>query len=125
MSFDWSEYIDIVFDLLNSTRMDLEEAYCRASISRAYYGVFCLLRDKAGLKTYKPKSKAEPGVHWKVINQYKISPDFKTKSIGLGLDRLRKMRNIADYDGDQSIKISQAERAVMTAMEVLQNLWVP
>ena len=125
MSFDWSEYIDLGYDLLDSTRMDLEEAYYRASISRAYYGVFCLSRDKAGLKTYKPTSKADLGVHQKVIKQYKASADQKEKSIGLALDRLRRMRNKADYDGDQSVKIGEAERAVITAREVLQDLWVP
>lgn len=100
MSFDWSEYIDLSFHCLDSIRIDLEEAYYRASISRAYYGVFCLSRDKAGLKTYKRMTKTDPGVHQKVIKQYKASADQKDKSIGLALDRLRKMRNRADYIGD-------------------------
>jgi len=49
MSFNWRDYVDLAQDLLNRA----EEACQRSSISRAYYGVFCLARNRKGYKNIR------------------------------------------------------------------------
>lgn len=45
MSFDWEDYIRLSEELIKKTGA-LEEANFRSSISRGYYGVFCIARNK-------------------------------------------------------------------------------
>jgi len=75
MSFHWEKYVYLAEELMNRK----DDAYLRSSISRAYYGVWCLARNKKGYKRYKPR-KGE-NIHWKVINEYKNSTPFLLKSI--------------------------------------------
>ena len=48
MSFNWKEYVDLSEELMSRE----EESCLRSSISRAYYGVFCLVRNNKGFKNY-------------------------------------------------------------------------
>jgi uncharacterized protein (UPF0332 family) len=121
MSFDWKDYVYLAEELLSRSK----ESCLRSSISRAYYGVFCISRDKAGLKSYRPRPKIDPGVHAKVISTYKTSMDKDKKLIGLTLDELRRLRNKADYNGDMTINKNYADRAIKMAYEVLKGLGVP
>lgn len=118
MSFNWKDYVYLAEELLNRE----EESYLRSSISRAYYGVFCILRDKAGLINYRPRVPGEPGVHEKVIQTYKDSVDRKEATIGQTLDQMRKSRNRADYVGEERVRKESAERAVKKAVEILKAL---
>lgn len=52
MTFDWLTYIDLASRLIDNRESDIEEAYLRASISRAYYGVFGTLWAKLGRKPW-------------------------------------------------------------------------
>lgn len=79
MSFDWKDYVYLAEELLNRT----EESCYRSSISRAYYGVFCITRNLKGYGNYKPK-KGE-NIHWVVINAYKNSSDRREKISGESL----------------------------------------
>ena len=110
MSFNWNDYVDLAEDLLNRT----EESCFRSSISRAYYGVFCTVRNIKGYNNY-----AGPDVHWKVINEYKSSRDKKEQNIGRILDKLRKARNDADYNEVKTINKKLAERIVISAKDIL------
>lgn len=125
MSFDWIKYIDLSKYLFSLNLNSLEEACFRSSISRAYYGVFCLSRDKAGLTNYRPAQKTDLGEHKKVIETYKTSDDSSLKKIGITLDGLRKKRNNADYEGDKAIGKNDAEQAILMADEILQNFSGP
>ncbi|MBI5166247.1 MAG: hypothetical protein HY998_00715 [candidate division NC10 bacterium] len=109
MSFNWKDYVYLAEDLLNRT----EESCLRSSISRAYYGVFCIARNEKGYQNYKPK-KGE-NIHWIVINAYKNSGDTNGQNIGRILDKLRKSRNDADYDESRSIDRNLAERMLVSA----------
>jgi uncharacterized protein (UPF0332 family) len=121
MSFNWKDYFDLAQELLKKS----EECYLRSSISRAYYGVFCMARDKAGLKDYRPNfKKGEPGIHEKVISTYRNSLNREKKLAGRTLDTLRRSRNKADYNGDIIIKGDDAKRAIQDASNVLNNLGV-
>jgi uncharacterized protein (UPF0332 family) len=118
MSFDWKDYVDLAEDLLNRA----EESCLRSSISRAYYGVFCIARNMKSYRNYKPK-KGE-NIHWIVINAYKNSSDGKEKNIGRILDKLRKSRNDADYDESRSIDRNLAQRMAVSAKQILTYMGI-
>lgn len=113
MSFDWKEYVYLAENLMNRTG----ESCYRSSISRAYYGVFCITRNRKGYQNYKPK-KGE-NIHWMVIDAYKNSSDRNEQNIGRTLDELRKSRNDADYNEERSIDSTHAERVVIRAKQIL------
>jgi len=118
MSFDWKEYVKLAEELSENQN----EAHLRSAISRAYYGVFCISRNKKAFKNYKLK-KGE-NIHWMVINAYKNSPNYNDELAGKYLDELRKNRNNADYDEDKNIDKGLAERAIHKAKEILRVLEV-
>lgn len=97
-----------------------DESSLRSSISRAYYGVFCIARNKKDYKNFRLK-KGE-SLHWIVINAYKQSRDRREKEIGRILDNLRRFRNNADYDEDKPIHRGLAERAFLSAKQILTSL---
>ncbi|HHT9124250.1 MAG TPA: hypothetical protein ACFYD6_00355 [Candidatus Brocadiia bacterium] len=110
MSFDWKDYVYLADNLLNQTG----ESYLRSSISRAYYGVFCIARNRKGYKSYT----GQDNIHWKVINEYKSSSNKNEQNIGRILDKLRKTRNDADYDEDKPITKAIAQRGVLSAKQI-------
>ena len=112
MSFDWEDYIRLSEKLIKKTGA-LEEASLRSSISRGYYGVFCIARNKKNYQHYKARN-----VHQEVINKYKNSGDKRERKIGKGLDELRKARNDADYNENKLINRSLAERALIMAKQI-------
>ena len=118
MSFDWKDYVDLAEDLLNRA----EESCFRSSISRAYYGVFCIARNKKGYRNYK--SNQGENMHWIVINAYKNSSDANEQNIGRILDKLRRSRNDADYDENRSIDKNHAERIVVSAKQILTYMGI-
>ncbi|MEM3473740.1 MAG: DNA-binding protein [archaeon] len=125
MSFDWKDYIKLSDKLYNEVnKAPIEEAYYRSLVSRGYYGVFCLLRIKADLEFYKPRPHtSDPGVHQKVIAYYKNSNKLEEKEAGNLLDKLRKMRNKADYDRNENIGKDLAERARLKVNHVLRRIF--
>ncbi len=116
MSFNWKDYVRLAEDLLNQT----EESYLRSSISRAYYGIFCIARNRKGYKNYTGSN-----VHWEVINKYKNSKGKKEQNIGRILDKLRRSRNDADYSEDEPINKALAERIVSSAKHILISMGTP
>lgn len=120
MSFEWKNYVYLAEEL--SKRQ--EEACLRSSMSRAYYGVFCIARNEKWLRDYKPEKDEEEGIHQKVINKYKDSSDVIEQRIGSFLDRLRRLRNIADYDENKLINRDFAERSVEGANHVLNYMGI-
>lgn len=121
MSFDWCKYVILADDLMGATKTeDMEEAYFRSSISRSYYGVFCLARNKKNLQKYEGKN-----VHRKVIDEYKNSGSKTEKKVGHNLDELRRLRNCADYKEDYRIDKNVADRAIGLAKTVLPQIGQP
>ena len=116
MSFNWIDFIKLAKRLVENQD---DEASLRSGISRAYYGVFCIARNKAGLKNYK---KAD--VHREVIKCYRNSGSCDEAEAGVILDQMRKERNIADYDEDKEIKSELAKRVLLKAEKILKKLGV-
>ncbi len=125
MTFDWREYRKVADKLFNQ-RSDFssEEACCRIVISRAYYSAFCLARNRArDLNEIKLGSGGE--VHKQVINHYLLASTSKARAnIGVHLDRLRFVRNTADYDDTLKIHnpVKEAKAALIQAEDVYQLL---
>ncbi len=113
MSFDWRKYIELADELLKQG----SEAHWRSSISRAYYGVFCLARNKSGYKNVKTAN-----VHKDVIQYYKMSSNPDYKLVGKVLDELRRNRNDADYNGERMIDSQLAERVLLKSFDILEKL---
>lgn len=118
MSFDWKDYVYLADELSGRE----EESCLRSSISRAYYGLFCLARNNKSYQNYVPK-KGE-NIHWIVINAYKNSSDKNEQDIGRILDKLRRSRNGADYNEDRPINKGLAQRAVYSAMRILTDMGI-
>lgn len=117
MSFDWREYLRLAENLVEISSNGLGDARLRSAISRAYYSVFCLSRDRAGLKYFSGRN-----VHIEVIGRYKNSSVFAEKDAGKILDELRRYRNRADYDAEGLIRRHEALRALRMAQDVCQRL---
>lgn len=113
MSFDWRDYVLLSEELAKRS----EESCLRSSISRAYYGVFCIARNKRSYQKYKGVD-----VHGKVIAEYKSSKDKALRKVGWSLDELRKARNDADYNEHKIFKKDFVERMVILANQVLTKL---
>ena len=121
MSFDWHKYVILANDLMGATKTeDMEEAYFRSSVSRSYYGVFSLARNKKNLQKNEEKN-----VHRKVIDAYKNSSSKTEKKVGHNLDELRRLRNYADYDENCRIDKNAADRAIDLAKAVLPQIGQP
>ena len=118
MSFDWKDYVYLAEELLARAK----ESCLRSSISRAYYGVFCIARNRKGYQNYEPKR--GENIHWLVINEYKISRNVCDRDIGRTLDKLRKSRNDADYKENKPINTGLAERSVLLAKSILAKLGI-
>jgi uncharacterized protein (UPF0332 family) len=116
MSFDWINYIYVAEEILTKS----DESYFRTAISRAYYGIFCIARNRKGYRKY-----LRSDVHRMVINSYKDSIDEEEQEIGRVLDIIRKLRNYADYDEDRLIDRSFAEKAVNLAKYILKIMDIP
>jgi uncharacterized protein (UPF0332 family) len=113
MSFDWTKYLKIAEEL--SKRED-DEACLRTAISRAYYAVWCFSRDKKGIIPKKFSSSQ----HQIVIEEYWISHNSIERQIGKLLAQLKKSREIADYETDISVDISQAKHSLFKANKIIQ-----
>jgi hypothetical protein len=112
MKFDWINYFGLAKELAdNSTKYASEEAAQRAAISRAYYAVLKLSEEflirKKVLKPFDEEDDEErrASSHWRVIEPFKNSKISTRHEIGLRLERLKKARELADYNNELSDKV--------------------
>lgn len=74
------------------------EEYTRSAISRYYYSLFCCARLYLILVIGETIFFTNKDIHKKVCNRLIESSDLTESSVGFKLDRLRYLRNLADYD---------------------------
>ncbi len=118
MSFNWRSYIGFAEEMC----VRVDEPALRSSISRAYYGAFCLSRNylinKSKIPTQRPHD--APGkIHQLVIEYFDQSDDSDECMAGQLLGELRKKRNIADYEGNSVIERDAVGKLVAKAREVI------
>ena len=103
--FDWREFNNLADSYIEQTN----EAKQRTGVSRYYYGAFCTTRDflnenniYLNEKSKKTMQSKKSDVHGETSKIFRKHEKFKKNNIGKTiskeLDKLRKMRNEADYD---------------------------
>jgi len=123
MSWDWGDYLALASDLAKeANRPPLQEAKYRSAISRAYYSAFQKAYDRLTQVDGKAMPSVKTNKHYWVIQDFESSKDKTRRKIGADLDRLRRDRNVADYDRTISQPALQCEMALLLANAVLTNL---
>ena len=98
MSFDWTEYLYLAQEMSGqATAPSTEEARLRSAVSRAYYAAFCRARNHLRDVEHH-RIPADNLAHNYVPAQFKSSRSKVQREIGHSLNRLRVLRNQADYD---------------------------
>ena len=124
MKFDWSEYFNLAKELAETS----EEAELRSAVSRAYYSAFCLarnyLRDIPQDPRLSRNQTYDINAHQYVAEKfiYNQSKSQTMIEIGKDLNRLRKMRNKADYDYTMFNLKREARTALMLAQNIISVL---
>jgi uncharacterized protein (UPF0332 family) len=113
MSFNWVEFIELSEKLIDNFK---DQASFRTSISRAYYGAFCLARDK------KQINSSDKNVHKIVIEIFQKSNNINEKKIGKILFDLRKARNEADYQTNKSFNLDDTKRMIQKSRKIINLL---
>jgi uncharacterized protein (UPF0332 family) len=113
MSFDWVKFIELAENL----HLQKTEECFRTAVSRAYFGIFCIIRNYIGCKEH-----TKPDVHSKVIASLKTSEDPNEQEIGKMIDELRRLRNLADYNEDIKIDEEISKRCILKANEILRMI---
>ncbi|MBQ6345526.1 MAG: hypothetical protein IJI96_05370 [Methanobrevibacter sp.] len=98
--FDWMKFVILALVLLNSD----DEEYVRSGISRYYYGVFGIIRRYLiNVKgKYYLKSQSSD-VHKNIFIELQSSDDTTENEISDLFNKLRKVRNEADYNAEVNI----------------------
>lgn len=102
--FEWCEFNNLADSYINQSN----EAKQRTGVSRYYYGTFCTTRDFLNEndiflneKSKKTMHSKRSDVHGETSKIFRKHERFRKNNIGKTiskeLDKLRKMRNDADY----------------------------
>src|SRR4051812_26723610 len=98
MSFDWTEYLHLAQEMAGQAATpSTEEAQLRSAISRAYYALFCKARNHLR-DVEQHRIPSDSLAHHYVQAQFRNSRNKTRREIGRNLNRLRALRNQADYD---------------------------
>jgi len=114
--FDFADYLDLADEL--GTRSD--EAAWRAAVSRAYYAVFGV-----AWRTLPPALQMHVGqgrVHRATWVSYAGSSQLPCRQVGGIGFRLRRVRDLADYDATASSSSGRVESTLREARQALQLL---
>lgn len=125
MSFAWSSFLDLAWDLASeapqSTSAQLIEARRRSAISRAYYAAFCSARKYVqGRPEYSYQT--ERTDHLSLWNGFLKQTDNANRAIGIIGTRLRGARVKADYNDETVIGSSEVMRDLTEASDILKSL---
>ena len=102
--FNWLLYLALGDHLLRQSG----EEYYRSAVSRAYYGVFCHIRDI--LQQRGTSFAIAADVHRQVITALKSDSRPEVAQLGEDLDGLRHQRNLADYRTNAQFSLRWARR---------------
>ena len=104
--FDWSEYLSLANEMVQRP----EEAAKRAAVSRAYYSVFCRARNWLEIQGIPiGHNNSDHNTVWTAFERLQGK---SAKRIGQEGKRLRRARNMVDYDNTVD-KLSSTVRSAM------------
>jgi uncharacterized protein (UPF0332 family) len=116
--FDWRGYVDLADDLLILRPND--EAAQRSALSRAYYGVFGVARDY--LLTKRGVAIAAFNVHYHVWATFAQAPRGVEQRIAQEGNRLKRRRDLADYEGNYARLATESSRWVARARRLVADI---
>ena len=122
MTFNWIDYLNLAENSYNFACNDssctIKEAYYRNSISRAYYSVYCEVRNYV-----KDRDKVEfsSGAHQK-LQSYLMEQGGKKSTIGNQLKQLHQDRIQADYYDKLNSPNKKAGKALSQARKISTSL---
>lgn len=139
MNFDWSENLEFAREqVCVDEHGNVNEAACRAAISRAYYAAFCLSRNylcRNGDYTLRfayngntEAIKSIGSVHQYVIRQFDADPTNEPdKAVICEFLKALKVRRVyADYKNHQDsnivTKVNESLEEAQTIIDDLKNL---
>lgn len=117
MGFDWADYLVLAEEL--GKRSD-DEASLRSAVSRAYYAAFCTARNRLLQEGEEVPKTGE--AHTVVWTKYRERAQKQRRDVGINGDRLRRVRNKADYDDELPNIHAEVEGAVARARRLLDSL---
>ena len=124
MTFPWVEYLRLAEALLQSQgSFAHQEACVRASMSRAYYAVFCAARNHAVTQ----EGLVIPGTgrdHRLVQHHFQHGPTPEHVTLGWLLSCLRRARNQADYANRMQQAGLRAQEAILSAQQAFAVLHI-
>ncbi len=98
MSFDWSHFNDVARELIElKDSLTDYEARWRTAIGRSYYAAFGEAYQHLVNEGVMRREKHDD-VHEKVRTTFDRQPQPESQRVGRYLNKLRVLRNIADYD---------------------------
>ncbi len=122
MSFDWLTYIELARLLMErAEEIPASEACYRSVVSRAYYGVYCLVRNFARDidKVTFPSNE-----HWEIQNYFRTHRHKVRSRLGNNLKKLHQDRKKADYDDELGeAPVNKAKKALSGVEKILRDLY--
>jgi uncharacterized protein (UPF0332 family) len=116
--FDWPNYLNLSRTLNEST----DEASLRASVSKAYYAVFNMSRNKLiELDTSYVENKYGDS-HRDIINKFKNNDKQVAKSLAVHLNKLKQKRVNSDYKESFNVDQRYSADAIKTAELIIEKL---
>lgn len=123
MSFDWLDYLQLAQFLAGvSKNTPGQEANFRTAVSRAYYAAFCKARNYLRDVDKDTQVTGTRDIHSYVLDQFMKSPDPIRGKIAVNLERLRRYRNMADYDDTMTINQTNVVKTLKQAEQVIADL---
>lgn len=117
MPFDWQEFLNLAENLLQS---NTDAAY-RTAISRAYYSIFNVARERAERNNCVFDPNADGGMHKKCWNVYRRGPDPNCIQLGLDGGRLSASRVRADYKSADYIRLAEEATQFIADVKRFRN----
>lgn len=121
MSFDWSGYFVLAKEIMaKANEFADQEAVYRCVVSRAYYGVYCLARNRVR----DIDRKEFYGNDHKALQIYLIEHPHKTRrKLGNQLRKLHQHRIKADYSDELDEQAAyKANKAIGLTQEITESL---
>lgn len=117
MPFDWQEFLNLAETLLQTNT----DAAHRSAISRAYYSIFNVARERAERNNCVFPPDADGGMHKKCWNVYKRGPDPTCKQLGVDGGRLAETRVRADYKNGDYVRLAEEAAQVIRDARSFRN----
>ena len=118
MSFEWKKYLELARLLASEPPNGCsEEAAKRSAVSRAYYAVFCHIRNYAKSNWgFQPENTAK---------DHKSLREFLRKNgeteLASSLNKLREWRNMCDYDNSVTNLDDLVKNALALAHRIIKK----